>query len=172
MHAVFAVAKVVRDVERCLGALGEELKTFGPALDDLVERKFGRRSALVAAVELGAVDESSGVVDAHSVGGLRSRTGPEGGDFDHESGLGGEDAVLALLSHTVKKCGVALAEVDFVLLAEVFEEYAQEAVALHVRDERLAVVEFVEQRLSDGGGVHDGVLVHLFEVVLDDGTIA
>src|ERR1019366_7637989 len=68
------------------------LHTFGPALDDAVERELRGLIALVGTVELGAVDRGAAVVDFHRVGDFRRFAGAYGDFGVHESGGGFDGA--------------------------------------------------------------------------------
>ena len=62
-----AISEHVRDVEAILGALCHELNTLCPTCNDLLQTKVGRLVALVAAVEHGAVEQTTLVVATHGV---------------------------------------------------------------------------------------------------------
>ena len=60
--AALTVSELVGDEEAILGTLAHELNAFCPTCDNAVEGECGALTALVAAVEYGAVDETTLVV--------------------------------------------------------------------------------------------------------------
>src|SRR6202035_4061956 len=75
--AAIAVGDLRRARQLRLAADLHLADAFRPAGDDAVQRELGGRAALVARVELGAVDERALVVHADRVGGGRGRAGAD-----------------------------------------------------------------------------------------------
>ena len=65
---MLAVSQLVRDEEFVFRPYGHELQTFGPTLNNAVERERNRLAALVTAVENSAVDERTFIMYAYRVG--------------------------------------------------------------------------------------------------------
>ena len=91
---LLAIAEVVGDVEDVLGAFVHKLQAFGPARDDGVQRELGGFAAVDAAVELGAVDEGAGIVDADTVGGFGFLAIAFLDNLVLEAALGGVDGLV------------------------------------------------------------------------------
>ena len=86
---VFAVSEVGGDPEAAFFAGDHELKAFGPAFDDAVERETDGFAAGDGAVEKFAVGGPAGVVDGHFVGAAGLFAAGSGGeDFGGEAGRG------------------------------------------------------------------------------------
>ena len=66
-RAALAVSKIRWNKKLIFRARFHQLQSLGPALDNAIDRKGGRRAALVGTIELGPVDQGSAVIDLDGV---------------------------------------------------------------------------------------------------------
>ena len=95
--AVRTVSEVARDPSGHLATNLHELEHFGPARNHSVNREFERLATVNGAVELGAVEERTSVVDLDDVGITRSSTGTFGNHLVLEATFGGDNAFGSLV---------------------------------------------------------------------------
>ena len=66
-HVACTVCERVRNEKLDFSAFTHELQTLGPALDNAVEHHLYRLFGLVAGIELGTVDKSTGIVNIYGI---------------------------------------------------------------------------------------------------------
>ena len=95
--ATRTVSEVARDPCGNLAAHLHELEHFGPTRNHGADREFKRFATVNRAVELGAVEERTGVVNLHDVAIGRSCTRTFGNHLVLEARFGGHDAFGSLV---------------------------------------------------------------------------